>query len=267
MSFNHLMIMIWYDYFMTWLIYREDSVENNNIRLTPKQYHYLKHVLRLATHSSATLVIENTVILDVTVSRLVKDTLTFIIKSKRPIPNLSKPSISLIQALPKQDKFSDILKTNTELGVDLFIPLITERVISRPSDKQIQSKMERWKAVLEHASNQSKQHRIPTLTPIMTSSQFEDYSRRHHQGSLKILLWESETTLGLKDVLKTLNYDSLPRSICLLVGPEGGLSPSDVAFFTKQGFISTKLSTGILRTENAALIACSQLLYEFSGTL
>jgi 16S rRNA (uracil1498-N3)-methyltransferase len=46
-----------------------------------------------------------------------------------------------------------------------------------------------------------------------------------------------------------------PQSVVLLVGPEGGFSPAEVAVATSAGFVSTSLGPRILRTETAAMVA------------
>ena len=81
---------------------------------------------------------------------------------------------------------------------------------------------------------------------------------------MTLVLWEDETTQGLRDHLQT--FEALPARINLLVGPEGGLEAAEVEELRQIGAQSISLGARILRTETAGLAALAMVLYQ-SGDL
>ncbi len=227
------------------LFITQNHISDNTLKLDPETDHHLRQVIRLRKGDELELVIGEKQLKKIKIEAVEKGKINFSLLSESKIAP-AKFSITLAQCLPKQGKFSDILKMCTEIGVSHFIPVISERTISKAE------KTDRWKKVIESAAQQSRQVRIPTLsetTPI--ANLVED------EYDLKLVLWEQAAT-PLKSVLKAHQN---PKRILLVVGPEGGLSQSDVESIKA---VPVSLGESILRTEHAAFFASAQLLYAIS---
>jgi 16S rRNA (uracil1498-N3)-methyltransferase len=88
----------------------------------------------------------------------------------------------------------------------------------------------------------------------------EDFFVAVQGAEVKLLFWEEEKQRRLKTVLKT---SETVTSIAVVVGPEGGLTPAEVAQGESHGFLPVGLGDRILRTETASLIVVALLQYQF----
>ena len=52
-------------------------------------------------------------------------------------------------------------------------------------------------------------------------------------------------------------------SIALVIGPEGGITDSELSIASANGYKPVSLGGSILRTETAGLVAASMIFYEF----
>ncbi|HBE77804.1 MAG TPA: 16S rRNA methyltransferase, partial [Firmicutes bacterium] len=80
-------------------------------------------------------------------------------------------------------------------------------------------------------------------------------------GLLLIIPWEGEQERSLTQVLDA--QKTMPESIAVLIGPEGGFAQNEVELAMKAGAIPVTLGPRILRTETAGLVVASVLLYHF----
>ncbi len=229
----------------------ESDIQQNTLQLSQDDSHYLKNVVRLSPKDSLELVTE-TRLLTVTDLLLSKKHLEFIIKNEAKLPKEEPFHITLAQCLPKQDKFSDILRCCTELGVSAFIPVSSDRSI--PKIEKQQEKIQRWTSVLNSAASQSKQFKCPKMLPFATLKELDTAPY-----DCILIFWEVEKK-PLKHVLNTIQSHSVKR-ILVVIGPEGGLSTEEVDYLVKKGGLSVSLGKTILRVEHAGLAAISQIKY------
>ncbi len=167
--------------------------------------------------------------------------------------------ITLFQGLPKGSKMEFILQKSTELGVSEIIPFVAGRSVPRPAREREEERLVRWRRIVLEAARQSSRSRIPNITPVIDFSRIPDLSSQ----SLKLLLWEKERSNGLKAVLSGM---SVPQSIAVMIGPEGGLTDEEAEAAVEIGFVPVTMGTRILRTETAA-IAVLAILQFFWGDM
>lgn len=162
--------------------------------------------------------------------------------------------LELLQGLPTGDKFDLVLQKNTELGVSAFRPLVTQRSqVAVPANK-LEKKLERWQRIINEAARQSERAWLPPvfapeLLPVAVAQSDAD---------LKLMLWE-QGTQPLRDVLPAQR----PRSVAVLVGPEGGISNAEAELAQEHGFIPVTLGPRILRTETAGVAISSILQFAY----
>lgn len=168
------------------------------------------------------------------------------IESEPPCPVL------VLQSMGKGDKFEQVLQHGTEVGATSFQPVMSERSVVNLSDDRLPEKMERWRRILKGAAEQSGRGVIPILLqPKSLADALEQSS-----ADCRLLLHTEPGLPSIADVMK-----EKPKSILLAVGPEGGWSNAELIQARESGCIAVSLMPRTLRTETAALVAMSQLLY------
>jgi 16S rRNA (uracil1498-N3)-methyltransferase len=160
-----------------------------------------------------------------------------------------------------------VLEKGTELGVGVFIPVMTPRTVVLLNDaERAKNKAQRWMKILQAASKQCGRAEIPRLEhPI----QFRD-AIKQNQG-LTVLAWEGLLGATASESLRlTLRQADQERGentlrVNLFIGPEGGFSEEEVELAESLGAVVFGLGRSVLRAETAALAAVSLIQYEFSG--
>lgn len=170
--------------------------------------------------------------------------------------------ITLFQGLPKGTKMEVIIQKSVELGVYAVVPFSSQRTISQIKDKP-NKKIERWQRIAYEAAKQSKRGIIPEIRLPQT---FKDVLKAVNRYDLMILAYEDEKRLTLKAALADFEKEcereceiDKPMKIGVMIGPEGGFDPQEVAAVNAAGVISVSLGQRILRTETAGMVVLSQL--------
>lgn len=166
------------------------------------------------------------------------------------------PVITLIQGLPKGDKFDLIVQKATELGVADIIAFHASRSIVRISPAQAGQRVARWHKIATEAARQSERTDIPN---IILAENLEDALRMGNR-SVNLMLWEREKDRRLHEVL---DGSPPPAGVGMLVGPEGGFTEDEVSIAGGNGFMPVSLGQRILRTETAGLAMMAILQYQW----
>jgi len=162
--------------------------------------------------------------------------------------------IELLQGLPTGDKFDLVLQKNTELGVGVFQPLVTQRSQFRVPANKLQRKIERWQRITTEAARQSERSWLPQiLEPVALKVAVERCS-----AQLKLVLWERAS-----QPLRVQLPAQRPESVAVLVGPEGGLTGEEAEMAQAYGFIPVALGPRILRTETAGVAIAAVLQFHY----
>jgi 16S rRNA (uracil1498-N3)-methyltransferase len=170
----------------------------------------------------------------------------------------NKPFITLLQGLPKGEKFDWILQKNTEIGVSKFIPIVTQRTVVNIVQSKLKRRKERWEKIVKEAAKQSMRIDIPEVNQVLS---FDSGLQEIKNHQLSIIPWEQEKKTSLKKIMKDI--DKNISRIAVFIGPEGGFSPDEVEKAKAAGAVPVSLGPRILRTETAAVATCSVIAYEF----
>ena len=157
--------------------------------------------------------------------------------------------ISLVQALAKGDRDELAIQAATELGATAIVPWQANRSISRWEGSKAAKGRERWQTIVTEASKQSLRVWIPEVSEVLSSKQL---AAELNTFDMTLVL-DPTASIGLSEL------PSLTGSIALIVGPEGGIDPSELDLFELAGAKRVKLGAGILRTSTAGLAAISYL--------
>ncbi|MFZ6036499.1 MAG: RsmE family RNA methyltransferase [Patescibacteria group bacterium] len=223
---------------------------DNRLTITdPAVIKQVIHVLRLKvgeTFVVFTPQVEYTVSIDHTAD----DAIQLRIIKIEPASRLPLRRLVLYPALLKKDNFELILQKCTELGVEEFVPLITERTIVREMSRH---KQERYRKILTEATEQCGGTATPVLgQPITLSALAQTLAA---MPGTAMAAYESETRQPL--------YHALTRAtdpIRLIIGPEGGFTPDEMTLLQHAGVSTVHLGPRILRAETAAIAATSIIM-------
>ena len=163
--------------------------------------------------------------------------------------------VSVYMALPKADKLEHVIQKATELGAYEIVTFPSARCVSRPDEKSLKKKLERWEKIAASAAEQSGRGRIPR---VLVLGSFSEALTRAAQADKALMFYEHEEALTLKMALSSGSYGT----VSLLTGPEGGLEEAEVARAREAGLQVCTLGRRILRCETAPLCALSAVMYD-----
>ena len=168
----------------------------------------------------------------------------------------SEPAVqvSVYMAFPKSDKLEHVIQKATELGVYEIVAFPSARCVSKPDEKSLKKKLERWQKIAASAAEQSGRGRIPRVV-ILPS--FAEALKRGAESDLPMLFYENEQSTTLHMALNSGQW----QSAALLTGPEGGLEEKEVKQAMDAGWRVCTLGKRILRCETAPLCALSAVMY------
>ncbi len=168
--------------------------------------------------------------------------------------------ITVAQGMLKDKKMDMLVRHLTELGITRWQPFFSERSIPKPDKKRIKKRVERWDTIARSAIKQCGRTRVPRISPPV---RFNILMNICSTTDEKIAFWEkSQRPINH---LQRKNRQPI-QSIVLLIGPEGGLSETEIETAETAGFNAYSLGPRILRAETASITACA-LIQNLFGDL
>jgi 16S rRNA (uracil1498-N3)-methyltransferase len=161
------------------------------------------------------------------------------------------PWLVVVQALPKGDRGEVAVETLTEVGVDEIVPWAAARCVTRWRDARGEKALARWRTTAQAAAKQSRRARFPVVAELAGTRDVADRLRRAALGVL--LHEEAEQPLAAAE-------PPAAGEVVVVVGPEGGLSPEELAVLTGAGATAYRLGPTVLRTSTAGTAAAAALL-------
>ena len=173
----------------------------------------------------------------------------------------SEPSygITLAQGLAGGDKMDWVIEKAVETGASRIAPVQCERSViklHRSSDaERAQKRLLHWRAITQAACEQCERTVLPLVEPIQTMADYlSKASDEHLKGALKLIF-----CTGVHPSLVTIIAPLPAQNVILLIGPEGGFTPEEIALAMKAGFQAVSLGKRVLRTETAGIAAISTI--------
>lgn len=163
------------------------------------------------------------------------------------------PIINLYLSLIKQPRFEVALEKCTELGVSSITPIKTQNNLPM---EMTENRIRRFNTILEQASRQCTRLNIPSLHPTLSFKEAIEQSKNgvviiaHRDGNKQSL---KPSTLTISD-----NEENFREHVYnIFIGPEGGFSAEELKTAQENNAKTINLGRNILRTETAAIAACS----------
>ena len=213
--------------------------------ISDDQAHYMQNVLRLNVGNQVTLFDGNGGEYLGVISEQAKKSITVQLEEFNPEDRVANRHVRLGLCIIKRDAMDTAIQKATELGVSEIHPLISDRV-SVPQ-KQYQNRQQHWQNVAISACEQCGMNRTPKVHSPLT---LETWSQL--EANQKFCALPGGKTLQIQDSDQSIN---------LLVGPEGGLSPTEIDKVQTNGFTGIGLGERILRAETAVITLTSLVMH------
>jgi 16S rRNA (uracil1498-N3)-methyltransferase len=159
------------------------------------------------------------------------------------------PAFTVVQALPKGDRGELAVEVLTEVGVDRLVPWAASRSVAVWRGDRAAKGLAKWQATAREAAKQAHRAWFPTVDPLAGTA---DVTALLGAAPLALVLHEEATT--------TLADVEVTGDVTLVVGPEGGIAPDELAAFEAAGARAVRLGPEVLRTSTAGLAAVAALL-------
>lgn len=176
-----------------------------------------------------------------------------------------RAKVVLVQALPKGAKLEGMVRALTELGVSAVHLALCERGVPRPRTGPTHGRLERLQRVAREACVQSGRARAPLIhlpAPLLEAA------GRAPAHARRVVFWEGadaslDNALSLSPAaLSPAAQSKTPpeQQVWLVVGPEGGLSETEVMALSALRYRQASLGPCLLRVETAAVVASALVL-------
>jgi len=169
-------------------------------------------------------------------------------------------ALTLGQALIKPANMDLVVHKAAELGVRLFVPVISDRSQGGLAESGAK-KIERWNKIALEAAKQSRRGAPTTIGPL---TPLRDFASGRTEGRRLYLSENGGRLLG--EVLSSpAGSDPGPASAALLTGPEGGWADSEEACLKDAGFTAVSLGRTVLKAETATIVAVGMIAHFWGG--
>ena len=233
------------------LFFSKELKANLLSSLSAEQSHYIKNVMRLKLGDKISLFNSANGEWSAKIVNYNKENTEFkvekLIKSKK-----SENDIWLAFSPIKKNPLDMMIQKTTELGIQKFIPILSERTIVKAINT------ERLKKIIVEASEQSNRISVPEIKNLEPLKFFLD--KFPNEGSLIFCDINCDES-NLKDILSKKKQGP----VCILIGPEGDFSEKERQLIIKKKEIfSLSLASNILRAETAAIAAVTIVNYHLN---
>jgi 16S rRNA (uracil1498-N3)-methyltransferase len=167
----------------------------------------------------------------------------------------TEPPVKLVlaQGISSGERMDFTIQKAVELGVCVLQPLSTERSVVKLTSERAARKTEHWRKLAIAACEQSGRNRLVDIAePRPLANWLSQLSRDSSGDELRLLLSpQAENSFN--------NIAGQASRIILVVGPEGGLAPAEIAIAQRWRFQCVRIGPRVLRTETAALAALAAI--------
>lgn len=161
--------------------------------------------------------------------------------------------LTLAQGISTGERMDFTIQKAVELGISAIQPLATERSVVKLTAERAARKCAHWRKLAIAAAQQCGRNRLVNITePLRLHDWLGECPVDTGEDELRLLL-APDAQNGFNDLAPQV------RRIVLLVGPEGGLAPGEIAAAKRRGFQAVRMGPRVLRTETAAMAALAAI--------
>lgn len=165
-------------------------------------------------------------------------------------------AITLVQAVLKGDKMDDVVRDAVMVGVSAIQPVVTTRSEVALASVRRGHRRERWERIAVSSAKQCGRAVVPA---VLEPEQFDAVAALIDERQLPVpALLLAEPQAGAAVVSLGELGGGRPREASLLIGPEGGWTPEEIATASERCRLVT-LGGRTIRSEAMALVAVAAL--------
>lgn len=234
----------------------------DELALDERNAHYLFYVLRKRVGDRLVLFDGSGSDFDAEIVRCDRKSVAVRLEGARDIDNESRLHSTLAIAISKGERMDYAVQKATELGVNCIVPLLSERVEVKLSGERLQKKLDHWRQVSIAACEQCGRSRLVQIREACALDQFllecsSSAPAQHAPGEAQCVFIVLDA--GGVSLQAFQSQHQHTGAVALLVGPEGGLTASELSRASAAGFETLRLGPRIMRTETAPVAALAIL--------
>lgn len=232
-----------------------ESINSDSVTLSKDESHHARSVLRLKENEQV-IVIDGKGNAYRGLLGSVRGRKEITVSIHNTIRNFGEPfvKVTLAAGLSEGFKFDSVVQKGTELGVCKFIPLSTEKSrVKIENQQKAVTRKRRLERVALSAVKQCRRSLCPEILPI---TKYTDFIETTEKNSLNLIF-------HTKCNSKSFSLNEKPadiKNVTILIGPESGFSEHEMTRAESAGFQIVSMGPRILRTENAAPVACALVM-------
>jgi len=233
-----------------------ENVYGNTLLITGDEFAHLTKVLRKRVGDQISVVDGCGNRYDVSIVSLTRDSAKAEILRRRRLVGEPLVEVTLAAAVIKGPRFDWLVEKATEIGVRCILPVISQRCVVVPGEL----KKNRWQRIAIAAMKQCGRTILPKILKTMS---VEEVVKHFSNVPIKLV-----TEAGSKGSIRQIAFSyhdkrgDFPRKVLILVGPEGGFTSEEITIAQEHGFECVSLGQRRLRSETAAILGATLLLWE-----
>jgi len=241
-------------------IFLKDDLINSglNVSIEDEEYHHLSNVLRIQKNERFVVQDRSNNEFRAVVIEITKKNIVMEIEEKFIRPKINRPEIIILFSLLKGEKNEFLIQKCTELGVDKFIPVITQNTIIKLNDKK-NNKLNRFKTIAKEAGMQSLREKIPEICDIILFEEIKNYDINKN----KYFGYLNDNSTKLTDIIGNINSND---KVSFFVGPEGDFSDKEIKSLIEWNWKGINISEYILKSDTSAIFFASSIYAYFYRT-
>ena len=228
-----------------------EQIVSKHVKLTGSDVAHIRKVLRLKVGASIQVINGSDQLLTVRLVKLTPKEVRGEIIASEKFDVESPLDVHLGLALTKGNKFDVALRASVELGVNSVTSLTTDRCVVKKHHAK--NKIQSSKKIVMESSKQCGRTKVPLVADDIES--LEIFCRHNNGRDIKLIFWEREANRSIESI----NFDQVPFSVAVLIGPEGGFSLDEINMVREFGFQAVRVGPRIIRAETAPIVVLALL--------
>ena len=233
------------------LHFQKELKANLLSNLSNEQSHYIKHVMRLKPGDKISLFNAINGEWDAKILNHAKESTEFKVEKLTKNKKLEN-DLWLAFSPIKKNPLDMMIQKTTELGIQKFIPILSERTIVKEIN------IERAKKIIVEASEQSNRISVPEIKSL---EPLKNFLNQFPKNGCLIFCDINCDESNLKSILSKKTHEP----VCILIGPEGDFSEKErQLIIEKKDIFPLSLANNILKAETAAIAAVTIVNYHLN---
>lgn len=231
-------------------IYTESPlVEHIEQELDPSAAHHIANVLRMKANDQVRLFNGSGFFFLATITQSSKKKVFIQVNSIEKANSESTLHTHLGQVMSRGDRMDYAIQKSTEMGVHEITPLMSGRCELKLKSDREAKRLAHWQQVAVSAAEQCGRATVPKIHPVTS---LDDWVEQQRSIGLSLVFHH-------RDTQNLTQIQSPPSHVNLLIGPEGGLTSSEIEKARQAGFLACTFGPRVMRTETAP-VACLSVL-------